>query len=254
MSLSSYPERRDLYRESASEAVDIIIENMAEPAEKDDGIDLEPHRASLIQCLIEARECYLVEYADWLARSTDEGGPFRPDRDEFLNPGGASPHDYREFREPPGTRRRHWDELHAKRPSPTGRRSPNNGTFRGLPNTGPPLGKPMLAWIFHRLYRWWRGAMPDTPFGMNLDGIEGVDDTATERFSNLNVPARLFVLFAFEVDQRFTISHCARVASEERRFLNVAQDPSKARSRAAAAKTKAAQQKVRRQRNKRSAE
>lgn len=216
--LSAWPERSDLYRESADEAVDIIIQNMADPAENDGGIDLAPHRASLTRCLSETREAYLAEYWDWLGRTDEEGGSHRPHRKESLNPGEPSPYDYGPFSAPDDAWRRHWDEFHAKPISATGNRSRKSGKFQGLANNGPLLGRPMLVGIYHRLYRWWNDVMPGVPFRSNFDGIEGVDDTATERFTNLNVPARLFALFAFEVDQRFTILHCARVAMEEERY------------------------------------
>ena len=116
---------------------------------------------------------------------------------------------------PPGAWRDHWDEYFAKPLSATGNRARNPGRFRDLPNNGPPLGKPMLAAIYHRLNRWWRAEL-DTPFRPNFVGIASADIDAA-RMPHLNPAARLFVLFAQEVDWRFTVAHCARVDSEEAR-------------------------------------
>lgn len=208
---SAYPEWGDLYDEGV-DSVGFIIGAMAQD---EDGLDLEPHRASLARCLSEARECYLMEYWDWLGRTEREGSSHRPHRDERLNPGETSPYDYGEFGAPPGAWREHWDEFFAKPISATGNRARNPGRFRDLPNNGPPLSKRCLAAIYHRVNRWWRATL-GTPFRPNFDGMASAD-TDHARMPHLNSSARLFVLLAQEVDQRFTIAHCARVDSEEAR-------------------------------------
>lgn len=210
--LSDYPEWERLYGDDADEAVAVILENMAV---FDDAPDLLPHRASLTACLRDARECYLMEYWDWLGRSTREGSDWRPYRDERRNPGDTSPYDYGEFSAPPDAWQAHWDEFFAKPIAANGNRARNPGTFRGLANIGPPLGKAMLASAYHRLNRWWRAA-PGSPFRPNFDGMASAD-TDRERLAHINPAARLFYLFAREVDMRFTMEHCARVDSEEAR-------------------------------------
>jgi hypothetical protein len=210
--LSAYPEWGDLYDEPADAAVAFVIE---QALGEGDGIDLEPRRASLAGCLSDARECYLMEYWDWLGRSRREGEPHRPYRDERHNDGGSSPYDYGEFRAPPSAWLDHWDQFFAKPVSATGSRARNPGKFRDLKEHDPPLGKPMLAGVYHRLNRWWRAEL-GTPFRPNFDGMASAD-TDHARMPHLNPAARLFVLFAQEVDRRFTVAHCARVDSEEAR-------------------------------------
>lgn len=210
--LSTYPEWGDLYDEPADAAVAFIIEQVWGDG---DGPDLEPHRTSLALCLSEARAAYLMEYWDWLGRSAPEGGSHRPHRDERLNPGDESPYDYGEHSAAPGAWRDHWDAFFAKPVSATGNRARNPGRFRDLPNNGPSLGKPMLAGIYHRVNRWWRAEL-GTPFRPNFDGAASAD-TDHARMPHLNPAARLFVVFAQEVDRRFTVAHCARVDGEEAR-------------------------------------
>lgn len=209
---ADYLEWERFYGEEAAEGVASILDSMAA---FDNGPDLLPHRTSLIACLRHARECYLMEYWDWLGRSTSEGSDWRPHRDERKNPGDTSPYDYGEFSAPPDAWQTHWDEFFAKPIAANGNRARNPGTFRGLENNGPPLGKPMLAGVYHRVNRWWRGAL-GIPFRPNFDGMASADHDL-ERLPHLSPAARFFVLFAQEVDPRFTMEHCARVNSEEAR-------------------------------------
>lgn len=186
--------------------------------------ELTPHAASLQRLIDGLRHQYLYEYHDWLATSSAEGGRYRPFRKlaDNWDPDEEPVTGYDAYAAHQLTERewREWWDLHFAKPrAANGNRARNPGRFRG-DKIDPPLGRPPVAALYHRVNRWWRETV-GTPFRPDFSGVVSAANDS-DRMSEINPAARLFVLLAQEADHHLTVDHCRRVHTEEGRRQNTA--------------------------------
>lgn len=195
--------------------VDLIVQEVGRNGPAYPGIDLSPHRPLLSQMIIAARMTFLDEDDDARRRAAMEGSLERPHRRLERNWGDedeAPAHDYSEFQvdDPDTAWEAWWDEIFAKKVSPlTGERARNPGWFRVPGRGGAKLMKPPLVRIYFLVNQFFRRVL-EVPFFPIFNANDHVvsDNKAME---HLNPAARLFLLMAQAVDDRYSREHCKRV-------------------------------------------
>lgn len=179
------------------------------------GIDLSAHRDTLARMIVAARMRFLDEDDDARRRAAAAGPHGWPNRRLEKNwdeEDEAPVYDYSEFQvdDPDAEWAAWWDEVFAKRPSSlTGGRARNPGWFRVPGRGGAKMMKPPLVSIYFLVNRFLRRVV-----GVPFFPIFKANDHAAsdiDAMPHLNPAARLFLLVAQAVDDRYSREHCKRV-------------------------------------------
>lgn len=194
--------------------VDLIVEEVGRNGPVYEGIDLSHCRDTLAQMIVAARMKFLDEDDDARRRAALEGSPERPYRklERNWDDDGTPAYDYSEFQvdDPDVVWEAWWDEIFAKKVSPlTGTRARNPGWLRASGRGGAKLMKPPLVSIYHLANRFFRKVLGVPFFPIFKANDHAVSDS--KAMIHLNPAARLFLLLAQAVDDRYSREHCKRV-------------------------------------------